>query len=182
MSFNKLFMEQFIQSVAQQNDADGNLFSEYCVQNQVEPLNKPTEIYHKHKKSMQKIIPQLYSIDTSTDYFSDYVADVEFSQKNQQHLIKALKNGKYKIIASIDLHNNTQSRAMRLLEIFLENNSTPSGYCIKIIHGKGLGSANGISVLKNMVRRYLEHNKNVLAYTSGNTNQGGDGVTLVKLR
>ena len=182
MSFNKLFMGQFVHVSPELNEENDKLFSEYCEQNQVKPLNNSNEIYHKPKKDVQKIIPSLNLVNTDSNYFNDYEVRAEFSQADQQHLIKYLKNGKYKIIASIDLHNNTQSHAMRLLEIFLENNATPSGYCLKIIHGKGMGSLNGVAILKNMVRRYLEHDKNVLAYTSGSTHQGGDGVTLVKLR
>ena len=185
MSFSKLFKVDINNNVGNATDStdfEDISFGEYCKNNQIEPLDKPNKIYHKPKSIAPKVIQSISKNNDISDYFSEYVAHAEFSQSNQKHLIKALKNGKYKITASIDLHNNTQSRAMNLLEIFLNNHSTPSGCCLKIIHGKGLGSANGVSVLKNMVRRYLEHNSRVLAYVSASINQGGDGVTLVKLR
>ena len=184
MSFSKLLKSQFTPAVDKSEDEVADIsFAEYCAQNQIKQLNDSNKIYHP-----QRIAPQKRHVVTDNqslqgfDAFSDYVAHAQFSRSDQKHLIKALQQGKYKIIASIDLHNNTQARALHLLERFLENHSTLSNSCLKIIHGKGLGSADGIAVLKNMVRRYLEHNVRVLAYTAGSANQGGDGVTLVKLR
>ena len=182
MSFSSLFKGEMKNFELVKDDADDVSFSEYCVANQIKPLNQTSKIYHKPKLTTMKSVQLLNVNNDSPSYFNECDVHSEFSQNNQRHLIKALKSGKYKIIATIDLHNNTQGRAMQLLESFLNNHGTPSGCCIKIIHGKGLGSANGVSVLKNMVRRYLEHNNLVLAYSSGNINQGGDGVTLVKLR
>jgi DNA-nicking Smr family endonuclease len=185
MSFSKLLKAQFAQTVDKSEDKVEDIsFTEYCAKNQIKQLNDSNKIYHPQRIATKKrhIVVADNEYLQSWDAFSDYAAHTQFNRSDQKYLIKALQQGKYKIIASIDLHNNTQARALHLLERFLENHSTVGNSCLKIIHGKGLGSVDGIAVLKNMVRRYLEHNVRVLAYTDGGKKQGGDGVTLVKLR
>jgi DNA mismatch repair protein MutS2 len=46
---------------------------------------------------------------------------------------------------------------------------------VRIVHGKGTGA------LRSAVRQQLAHHPLVKSYTSAPPNEGGDGVTIVKL-
>jgi DNA-nicking Smr family endonuclease len=54
--------------------------------------------------------------------------------------------------------------------------------CVRIIHGKGLSSHQKLPVLRNKVRRWLQHKDEVLAYCEPRPNGGGSGAVLVLLR
>ena len=53
--------------------------------------------------------------------------------------------------------------------------------CVRIIHGKGRYSAEGVPVLKNLVDRMLRQRADVLAFHSAPAAQGGTGAVLVLL-
>ncbi len=54
--------------------------------------------------------------------------------------------------------------------------------CVRIVHGKGLGSHNREPVLKGMLRKWLSLRDEVLAFCQAPAPQGGAGAVLVLLR
>ena len=54
--------------------------------------------------------------------------------------------------------------------------------CVRIVHGKGRYSAEGVPVLKNLVDRLLRQRGDVLAFHSAPAAQGGTGAVLVLLK
>ena len=54
--------------------------------------------------------------------------------------------------------------------------------CVRIIHGKGLGSGGKGPVLKQEVNRLLRHWKQVLAFVSARQIDGGTGAIYVLLK
>ena len=157
-------------------------FSEYCLQNDIQ-LIKQDKLIPDKKKSTKNV--RVSSMNTNTNELSllgDFECSREFCNDGQAHLIKSLRQGKFRIIATLDLHNHKQSDAISALEKFTETAITVGDTCVRIIHGKGLNSPENKSILKSLVRRFLEHYPRLLAYASAAANSGGDGVTLVKLK
>jgi len=54
--------------------------------------------------------------------------------------------------------------------------------CVRIIHGKGLGSKNRLPVLKNKVRHWLMQREDVLAFCQARAVDGGTGAVIVLLK
>ncbi|MEO6958686.1 MAG: Smr/MutS family protein [Burkholderiaceae bacterium] len=97
-------------------------------------------------------------------------------------LIKGLKRGKWPIGASLDLHGATLDQARTRLDEFLESCITHQIKCVRVVHGKGYGSKDGASVLKQNVRRWLTQISAVLAYVECANQDGGAGAVQILLR
>ena len=61
------------------------------------------------------------------------------------------------------------------LEAYLNDAAMSGMSSVRIVHGKGTGA------LRSAVRQQLAHHPLVKSYTSAPPNEGGDGVTIVKL-
>ena len=72
-----------------------------------------------------------------------------------------LRNGLYAVQDEHDLHGHDSAGAERLLREFLREAVHGGTGCIRIVHGKGLGSGNGVPVLKNLVDRVLRQRADV---------------------
>lgn len=96
-------------------------------------------------------------------------------------VLKRLAQGEYAAQDELDLHHATAVGAEALLRNFLRDARDRGAYCVRVIHGKGLGSE-GVPVLKNLVDRLLRQRSDVLAFHSTPAAQGGTGAVLVLLR
>ncbi|MDD3267198.1 MAG: Smr/MutS family protein [Burkholderiales bacterium] len=105
---------------------------------------------------------------------------IELFHNGQKNLPRDLRNGKYIINKTIDIHGLNKNRAWQQIESLIEQSI--SGSVIKIIHGQGINSKHNQAVLQNITRKLLYDNRKILAYTYGSPQQGGSGVTIVKLR
>lgn len=97
-------------------------------------------------------------------------------------IIKDLKKRKWPIQASLDLHGCTVDDARERLDRFVASCREHAIRCVRIVHGKGHGSGNGDSVLKETVRRWLSQLLAVQAYIECEERDGGAGAVLVLLR
>jgi DNA-nicking Smr family endonuclease len=96
--------------------------------------------------------------------------------------MRKLARGSYSVQAEIDLHGMTVAEAKpRLLE-FIESCSRDGKLCVRVVHGKGLGSGTRGPVLKQKVNRWLRRWDAVLAFVSTRQVHGGTGAVYVLLR
>ncbi len=96
-------------------------------------------------------------------------------------VLKGLKRGEFSIGGELDLHQLRAPQAERWLREFLLESRTGGHACVRIIHGKGLRTAEGGSVLKALVDRLLRQRADVLAFASAPPAMGGTGAVLVLL-
>ena len=97
-------------------------------------------------------------------------------------ILRRLKRGQYAIEDEIDLHGSTAAEAGVLLRQFLHEARDGDHRCVRIVHGKGLRSADGVPVLKGVTEQLLRHHDAVLAFASQRDAAGGSGSLLVLLR
>ena len=96
--------------------------------------------------------------------------------------MRKLARGGYSVQDEIDLHGMTLAEAKRRLADFIDYSTTQGKLCVRVVHGKGLGSGERGPVLKNAVNRWLRNWDSVLAFASTRQVDGGTGAVYVLLQ
>lgn len=95
---------------------------------------------------------------------------------------RKLARGSFSVQSEIDLHGLTVAEAKTALAEFIEG-SIDHGYrCVRVIHGKGLGSGDRGPTLKRKVDNWLRKWNAVLAFVSARQVDGGTGAVYVLLK
>ncbi|MEA5098818.1 MAG: Smr/MutS family protein [Burkholderiaceae bacterium] len=118
-------------------------------------------------------VTTLLDIDEALSYTRDGIgADV----------VRKLRKGHWVIQDEIDLHGMRRDEAREALAEFLREVTRRGLRCVRIIHGKGLGSVNKEPVLKKMVHRWLVQKDEVIAFCQAKAADGGSGALVVLLK
>lgn len=96
--------------------------------------------------------------------------------------LRKLARGNYSVQNEIDLHGMIIPQAKESLHDFIAASCQSGHTCVRIIHGKGLGSGDRGPVLKNKVNRWLRQWDEVLAFVSARQVDGGTGAVYVLLQ
>jgi len=99
-----------------------------------------------------------------------------------QTILRKLRRGHWVIQDELDLHGLNRDEARTQLADFLHASLQSGHRCVRVIHGKGLGSLNREPVLKHKVRAWLAQRDEVLAYCQARPVDGGSGAAIVLLR
>lgn len=97
-------------------------------------------------------------------------------------LLADLRRGRIPVETEIDLHGYTRDEARDFLSTALARCGRRGQRCLRVIHGKGLSSPGGESLLKNLTRNWLAQHPEVLAFCEAKPADGGSGALLVLLR
>lgn len=97
-------------------------------------------------------------------------------------VLRKLRRGHWVIQDEIDLHGHTVQEARAALAAFLRRAGRRGVRCVRVVHGKGLGSKDRQPVLKHKVRLWLSQRDEVLAFCQARPAQGGAGALIVLLR
>ncbi|MDP3083546.1 MAG: Smr/MutS family protein, partial [Rubrivivax sp.] len=96
-------------------------------------------------------------------------------------VVVKLRRGLWSIQAQIDLHGLRRDPARDALAAFIRG-ATRSGHrCVRVVHGKGLGSPGREPVLKARALRWLAQCDDVVAFAQASGPQGGAGALIVLL-
>jgi len=96
--------------------------------------------------------------------------------------LRRIRRGDWVAQAELDLHGLTRVEAKRELSDFLFECKRRGARCVRIIHGKGLGSKDREPVLKLHVRHWLTQCDEVLAFVQARPAEGGSGAVVVLLK
>jgi DNA-nicking Smr family endonuclease len=99
----------------------------------------------------------------------------------QDGVLRKLKRGEYRLEDVCDLHGLRVAEAKDALRGFLAEALARNLRCVRIIHGKGMGSGPRGPVLKTAVNMILRKTAPVLAFTSARRVDGGTGAINVLL-
>lgn len=96
--------------------------------------------------------------------------------------LRKLRRGHWVIQAQLDLHGLRRDEAREALAEFMRQAVRRGLRCVRVIHGKGLGSVNKEPVLKGRVRNWLAQKQEVLAFCQARAADGGSGALVVLLK
>lgn len=96
--------------------------------------------------------------------------------------MRKLARGSYSVQGEIDLHGMTVPAAKAALRVFIDGSVRAGHSCVRVIHGKGLGSGSRGPILKGKVNSWLRRWNEVLAFVSTRQADGGTGAIYVLLR
>jgi DNA-nicking Smr family endonuclease len=97
-------------------------------------------------------------------------------------VLKKLRGGHWVTQDQLDLHGLRVDQAREALAQFLRDATKRGIRCVRVIHGKGLGSVNKQPVLKQKVRNWLVQKEEVLAFCQARAADGGSGALMVLLK
>ena len=96
-------------------------------------------------------------------------------------VIRQLRRGRWSLQGQLDLHGLRSDEARVALGQFLREAHKVGWRCVRVVHGKGLGSPGKVPVLKNKVQRWLVQKNEVLAFVQARPADGGAGALIVLL-
>lgn len=156
------------------------------------PLN--TNRIH-HEPSKPKPIPQQFIRDEKQalrDSLSDgYIPAHELESGEEllylregqsPSVLSKLRRGHWVIQANLDLHGLISDEARIQVGEFLAGCKKRGIRCVRIVHGKGLGSRNREPILKHKVRNWLIQKDEVIAYAQARATDGWSGAVIVLLK
>lgn len=97
-------------------------------------------------------------------------------------VMRQLRRGNYTVEDEIDLHGMKEVEAQTALREFVHQGHAMRLGCVRVVHGKGLGSGPRGPVLKAGVNRWLSRWDEVLAFCSAQPRDGGTGAVYVLLK
>jgi DNA-nicking Smr family endonuclease len=97
-------------------------------------------------------------------------------------VLRKLRGGGWVTQDQLDLHGLRTDQARTALSQFVRDSVKRGMRCVRIIHGKGLGSLGKKPVLKNKVRNWLVQKDEVLAFCQARAADGGSGALMVLLK
>lgn len=96
-------------------------------------------------------------------------------------VLHKLRRGTWVLQGQIDLHGLTRDAAREALAEFLLQAGKRGWRCVRVVHGKGLGSPGRQPVLKAKVHSWLVQRQEVLAFAQARGPDGGAGALIVLL-
>ena len=94
---------------------------------------------------------------------------------------RKLRRGDWTIQRQLDLHGLRRDEARERLSFFIREAFKQGIRCVRIVHGKGLGSPGKAPVLKSRVHSWLVQKQEVLAFVQAKPADGGGGALVVLL-
>ncbi len=98
------------------------------------------------------------------------------------NVLRDLRRGRWVVQAYVDLHGMNREEARQHVALFLAECLKRGYRCVRVVHGKGLGSPGREPVLKKLVQGWLSQRQEVLAFCQARPAEGGAGAVIVLLR
>ncbi|MDO5531514.1 Smr/MutS family protein [Sutterella sp.] len=178
---------------ARDRDAAGEAFRAAMKEMGVKPTDTTRGRVQKHPKKPEPVARQLEADrrEVLEESLSDECDPVTFLESEDglmfrrpdvsPEIPRKLYRGEWTVQAHIDLHGLFVEEARDAVAQFIRNAQIRGDRCLRIVHGKGYNSEGGVSVLKEMVRRWLKQKVEVMAFVQAPPHDGDAGAVIVLL-
>ena len=176
---------------ARQREAESNLFVRAVGVVQRLPAHgqvqldgpSPAPIAHQHHKDNAAVLRDCLSDEFDASTLLDTDDALSFRRPGiGRDVIHKLRKGDWSIQREIDLHGLRTDEARAALSEFIRQAQRQGLRCLRVVHGKGLGSPGKTPVLKSKVHSWLVQKNQVMAFVQAKPAEGGAGALLVLLK
>lgn len=143
------------------------------------PAPEPRQRQRDEREALRESLSDEFNVDTLLE------TDETLSFRRPDiglDVVRKLRRGEWAIQAQIDLHGLRRDAARVQLNAFIREASEHGLRCVRVVHGKGLGSPGREPVLKARVRSWLVQKNEVLAFVQARPAEGGSGALVVLLK
>jgi DNA-nicking Smr family endonuclease len=142
----------------------------------------PAPIPVQHQRDEAQALREAISDDFDVSTLLDADDAMSFRRPGiGTDVTRKLRAGGWSIQRQLDLHGLRSDAAREALGAFIRSAHKQGLRCVRVVHGKGLGSPGKQPVLKTKAQRWLIQKKEVLAFVQARPAEGGAGALLVLL-
>ena len=136
----------------------------------------------QHELDAQAALQESLSDEFDVSSLLDTDQDLSFRRPGVgADVVQKLRKGQWSIQRQVDLHGLRSDDAREAMGRFIREAHKQGLRCVRVVHGKGLGSPGKAPVLKDKVLRWLVQKAEVIAFVQAPPNKGGAGAVLVLL-
>ena len=157
------------------------------------PLKPPSRVTHERPKPSPRprqreideaaVIAEALHADLSIeDLLAIDTADSFLRSGLPRSALRDLRRGRWSIQAHPDRHGLNRHEAHEEINRFLAEAIGAGKRCVRIVHGRGLGSPGRTGILRQLVKSWLARRRDVLAFCHAPACDGGEGALWVLLR
>ncbi len=151
----------------------------HVIQDNVPPDPLPLQ----HWADEERVLIEAMSDEFDASTLLDTDEQLSFRRKGiGRDVVHKLRAGHWSIQRQIDLHGLRTDEAREALGSFIRLSHRQGLRCVRVVHGKGLGSPGRMPVLKGRVHSWLVQKNEVLAFVQARPAEGGAGALVVLLR
>lgn len=144
---------------------------------------QPEPLAHQRRRDEEAVLQASVSDEIDVDTLLDTDDQLSYRRDGIGHdVVRKLRRGEWKIQAEIDLHGQRVDEARESLSAFLKDAIKRGLRCVRVVHGKGLGSKDRRPVLRDKVRGWLRQREEVIAFCQARGPEGGGGAVIALLR
>ena len=178
-------------AAARQREAEANLFVRAVGVVQRLPVHDlatldgpaPAPIAHQRQKDDEAVLRDCLSDEFDVSTLLDTDEALSFRRPGiGRDVTHKLRKGDWSIQREIDLHGLRSDEARVALAEFIRLAHRQGLRCLRVVHGKGLGSPGKTPVLKSKVHSWLVQKNQVMAFVQAKPAEGGAGALVVLLK
>ncbi len=151
--------------------------------NRARPAHLPPDpLPLQHWADEERVLQEAMSDEFDASTLLDTDEQLSFRRPGiGRDVVHKLRAGYWSIQRHMDLHGLRTEEARDALGAFIRQAHRQGMRCVRVVHGKGLGSPGRTPVLKGRVHSWLIQKNEVLAFVQARPAEGGAGALVVLL-